>query len=117
MSATQLETVSSRVPSLIGGLYFEQNKIRDREELYSRVLHAKEEAWSPKHNPTLLIVNNLAMVYKPQSKIQVAEEIYLPVLRGDEKALGPKHKWTLHTVESLSALYFDQVKMQEAEEM
>ncbi|KAK4893534.1 hypothetical protein LTR49_028486, partial [Elasticomyces elasticus] len=93
------------------------DKIQDGEELYSRSLHAKEEAWSLKHNSALSIVKNLAVVYKPQNKIQVAEEIYLRVLRGDERAWDPKYKWTLHTVESLSALYFDQVKMQEAEEM
>ncbi|KAK3613559.1 hypothetical protein LTR22_028108, partial [Elasticomyces elasticus] len=91
----------------LSGLIFDQDKIQDGEELYSRSLHAKEEAWSLKHNSALSIVKNLAVVYKPQNKIQVAEEIYLRVLRGDERAWGPKHKWTLHTVESLSALYFD----------
>ncbi|KAK3615765.1 hypothetical protein LTR56_026390 [Elasticomyces elasticus] len=101
----------------ISGLFFDQNKIQGGQELYWRALHAKEEAWSLKHNSALSIVKNLAIVYKPQNKIQVAEEKYLRVIRGDERARGPKHKWTLHTVESLSALCFDQVMMQEAEEM
>ncbi|KAK4902489.1 hypothetical protein LTR49_027002, partial [Elasticomyces elasticus] len=115
----RLDSTRSQVECLywISGLFFDQNKIQDGQELYWRALHAKEEAWSLKHNSALSIVNNLAIVYKPQNKIQVAEEIYLRVFRGDERAWGLKHKWALHIVESLSALYFDQVKMQEAEEM
>ncbi|KAK3624862.1 hypothetical protein LTR56_020759 [Elasticomyces elasticus] len=72
----------------IGGLFFDQNKIQEAEELYSRALRAKEEAWGPKDTSTISIVNNLAILYEEQGKTQAAEEMYLRAIRGHERALG-----------------------------
>jgi tetratricopeptide (TPR) repeat protein len=85
--------------------------------MYERALAGKEKALGAEHTDTLMIVNNLGMLYFDQSKLAEAEHMYKRALAGKEKALGAEHTSTLHTVNNLANLYSDQGKLAEAGQM
>ncbi|KAJ5663246.1 hypothetical protein N7507_003977 [Penicillium longicatenatum] len=101
----------------IGGLYADQDKLKEAEKMFLRALAGCEKALGPDHTSTLDTVHNLGNLYSDQDKLEEAEEMYQRALAGYEKALGPDHTSTLDTVHSLGLLYSDQDKLEEAEEM
>ncbi|KAJ5389767.1 uncharacterized protein N7496_000835 [Penicillium cataractarum] len=101
----------------LGGLYSDQGKLQEAEEMYHRALAGKEKALGPDHSSTLSTVNSLGNLYSNQGKLREAEEMYQRALEGWEKALVPDNTSTLNTVNNLGSLYSDQGKLQEAEEM
>jgi hypothetical protein len=61
----------------IAGFMQDWKSSQQVEGLYVQVLKGYEEAWGPKHMPTLNTVNNLAVLYCDQGKINKAEEMLL----------------------------------------
>jgi tetratricopeptide (TPR) repeat protein len=82
-----------------------------------RALQGYEKALGPEHTSTLMMVNNLGLLYAVQGKLGKAKKMYECALQGFEKALGPEHTSTLDIVNKLGSLYKDQGKLGEAEKM
>ncbi|KAJ5973928.1 hypothetical protein N7481_011138 [Penicillium waksmanii] len=101
----------------LGGLYYDQGRLQEAEEMYQRALAGYEKFFSPDHTSTLDTANNIGILYYHQGKLKEAEQMYRRALVGYDKALGPYHTSTLNTVHNLGNLYSDQGKLQEAEEM
>ncbi|KAJ5151485.1 uncharacterized protein N7482_010737 [Penicillium canariense] len=96
-----------------GGLYSNQGKLKEGEEVYQQALIGYEKALGPNHTSTLVTVNNLGILYSDQGKLKEAEEMYQRALAGYENDPMP----TLSTVNNLGNLYSNQGKLKEAEEM
>ncbi len=83
----------------LGGLYIDQGRLSEAEDMYQRALRGKEKARGSEHISTLDIVNNLGSLYKSQGRLSQAEDMYQRVLgRRGRKALGLEHTSTLPTL-------------------
>jgi tetratricopeptide (TPR) repeat protein len=60
----------------LGGLYRNQGKLKEAEEMYRRALAGYEKALGTDHTPTLNAVNNLGSLYANQGKLKEAEEMF-----------------------------------------
>ena len=124
--------------SLRASILKSQGNYKEAEEIYRRILKAKEKALGLKHKhirfnrfaKTLLIgkekmlevdhpdtltnLNNLAGVLKSQGQYQIAEEMYRRALKGKEKALGVDHPHTLTSLNNLAYTCYDQGRHDEA---
>ena len=85
--------------------------------MYTRVLAEFEKALGLEHASTLLVVNNVGLLYYDQGKFDKAEQMYVRALSGQKKALGQDHLSTLTTIHNLGSLYRIQLKQDEAEQM
>ena len=56
--------------------------------MYNQALQGLEEALGLKHTSTLLMVNNLGLLYKNQGRLAEAKAMYSRVLQGYKKVLG-----------------------------
>jgi tetratricopeptide (TPR) repeat protein len=101
----------------LAGMFADQDRYVESEEIYERALAEYEEAHGPDHMSTLSIANDLGRVYRDQDRLAEAEAMYRRALAGTEKALGPEHTSTLDIVHNLGLLYADQGKLAEAEAM
>jgi Tfp pilus assembly protein PilF len=95
----------------LGGLYADQGKLVEAQQMYQRALQGFEKAWGPEHTSTLDTVNNLGLLYYSQGKLAEAEQMYQRALQGFE---NPEHTSTLTTVHNLGLLYANQGKLVEA---
>jgi tetratricopeptide (TPR) repeat protein len=57
----------------LGGLYRNQGKLAEAEQMYVRALAEYEKALGPNHISTLNTVNNLGVLYRDQGKLTEAE--------------------------------------------
>jgi tetratricopeptide (TPR) repeat protein len=101
----------------LAGMFADQDRYKEAEELYERALAGREKALGPEHKSTLDTVNNLGVLYRDQGRLAKAEAMYERALAGREKVLGPEHRSTLGTVNNLGSLYADQGRLAEAEAM
>jgi tetratricopeptide (TPR) repeat protein len=101
----------------LAGMFADQDRYMEAEEMYERALAGKEKARGPEHTSTVSTVNNLGILYRTQGRLAEAEAMYERALAGKEKALGSEHTSTLDTVNNLGILYADQGRLAEAEAM
>ncbi|KAI4853705.1 purine and uridine phosphorylase [Aureobasidium sp. EXF-8845] len=101
----------------LAGMFADQDRYKEAEELYERSLAGKEKALGPEHTFSLDTVHNLGNLYLDQGRHAEAEAMYKRALAGKEKALGPEHTSTLRTVNNLGILYKAQGKLAEAGQM
>ena len=77
--------------------------------MYQRALQGKKKAWGLDHTSTLVIVNNLANLYKTQGKLVEAKQMFQRALRGYETAIGTDNITTfipaLNTLWGLGSLF------------
>ncbi|GIJ90071.1 hypothetical protein Asppvi_009020 [Aspergillus pseudoviridinutans] len=66
------------------GLYDEQGKLKEAEEMCQRAMSGKQNAVGPGHTSTLDTVNNLGSLYADPGKLKEAEEMYQRALAGGE---------------------------------
>jgi CHAT domain-containing protein/tetratricopeptide (TPR) repeat protein len=76
-----------------------------------------EQQFGPEHLDTLILVNNLALLYQKQGRYGEAEPLFLRALEARERILGPEHPNTLALVTDLASLYQDQGRYAEAERL
>jgi tetratricopeptide (TPR) repeat protein len=101
----------------LGGLYVDQRKFSEAEELCTRALRGMENTLGPSNELTLGLIGDLGTLYDGQGKLLEAGKMYERALRGKEEVLGPTHTSTLATVNNLASLYREQGKLVEAEKM
>jgi tetratricopeptide (TPR) repeat protein len=101
----------------LAGMFADQDRYKEAEELYERALAGSEKALGPEHTSTLDTVSNLGNLYAKQDRLAEAEAMYERALAGQEKALGPEHRSTFGTVSNLGILYAKQGRLAEAEKM
>ncbi|KEQ57671.1 uncharacterized protein M437DRAFT_79551 [Aureobasidium melanogenum CBS 110374] len=102
---------------ILAGMFADQIRYTEAEEIYRRALAMKEKIYGSKHTSTLGTVHELGSVYREQGRLAEAEEMCERALAGKEKALGSEHASTLNTVNNLGSVYRDQGRLAEAEEM
>ena len=69
----------------------------EAETLYNRVRTFSLEHYGPKHDITLTVMHNLAVVFDAQGRYQEAKELYEEILADRKKELGDDHPNTLAT--------------------
>jgi hypothetical protein len=57
----------------LGNLCFDQRELAEVEEMYVRILEAKEKVLGAKHTSILNIVNNLGILHADQDKLAEAD--------------------------------------------
>jgi hypothetical protein len=72
--------------------------------MYLRALQGNEKALGAEHTLTLIMVNNLGVLYENQGKMAEAEAMFLRALRGYENAVGADHPRTRVIARNLNAL-------------
>jgi tetratricopeptide (TPR) repeat protein len=119
----------STTPTLsnLARLYQAQGRYSEAEPLYKRALAANERLPADPnaflsvnepgrdHAATLVVVNNLAELYRAQGRDAEAEPLLKRALAGRERALGPEHPDTLRSRNNLAAMYQMQGRHKEAD--
>ena len=69
----------------IGGLFNDQGKLAEAEQMYQQALAGYEKALGLDHTSTLQTVNNLGLLYHDQGKLAEAEQMFQRALASKEK--------------------------------
>ncbi|KAL4805217.1 hypothetical protein BDV18DRAFT_26095 [Aspergillus unguis] len=107
-----LNSVSER-----GSLHYDQDRLKEKEEMYHQAPAGEEKVLGPEHPDTLTRISNLGLVLADQGKYEEAEAMLQQALQRCEKALGPEHPVTLIRISNLGLVLADQGKYEEAEAM
>jgi tetratricopeptide (TPR) repeat protein len=83
--------------------------------LYQRALRILEQQLEPEHPLTVLVLNNVANLYRDQRKYSEAELLYQRSLRIREQHLGAEHPDTGASLIGLATVYRDQEIYEKAE--
>ena len=75
------------------------------EELYNDVLFKKEKTLGPNHPDTLLIVNNLGLLYYNKGDYEKAEPLFVKALDGFKKTLDLNDENIRVTTNNLALAY------------
>ncbi len=101
----------------LGKSWHTQNRLKEAEELYLRVLEINKKTLRQEHRSALTIMNNLALVYQDQCRWNEAETLHTQVLETRKRALGQEHLQTLATMDDLASATRAQGRLKEAEEL
>src|SRR2546421_6564521 len=97
-------TSTLRAVNNLGGLYGNQGKLGEAEEMYLRALAGYERASQSETIPALGTIYNMALLYCDQSKVEEAKAMLQRALAGGKKVLGPHHSYTRNVVNRLKEL-------------
>jgi tetratricopeptide (TPR) repeat protein len=75
----------------LAGVYKDQGRYAEAEQLLKRALAIDEKAVGPEHLSVAIGLNNLSALYDDQGRYAAAEPLYRRALAISEKALGPDH--------------------------
>lgn len=81
------------------------------------LLARAERELGPDHPETLLVVNNLAVLYDALGRYTEAEPLYQRAISANERRFGPEHPDTLLAFHNLGALYDSMGRYAEAEQL
>ncbi len=101
----------------LAGLYQDQGKYEEAEELYAQALEAKERILGLEDLDTVATQHQLAGLYRDRGKYEKAEELSRVALEAKERMLGLEDLDTVATQHQLAGLYRDQGKYEEAEKL
>jgi Tfp pilus assembly protein PilF len=73
--------------------------------MFEQALQGYKTALSAEHTSTLLVVNNLGLLYQDQGKLALAKQMLKQALQGYEIALSAEHTSTLLAINNLGLLY------------
>lgn len=100
----------------LGLTTFRQNKFKEAEDVYRRLLpQCQEKLLGLDHNDTLITLGQVAMTNFMEEKLEEAEGLYRRLLESRENFLGPDHHDTLATLGTFALTIFKQEKFEEAE--
>ncbi|KAI0551242.1 hypothetical protein F4679DRAFT_146121 [Xylaria curta] len=97
-----------------GRAFFDQEKLKDAEELCHRALNGKK---NPKYTAILDTLLGLGSVLCAQGKLMEAEELYYRTLQGRARCDAPGRQSTLDVVYKLGDTLHTQDKLKDCEEL
>ena len=98
----------------IGAFLYQQEKLKEAEEMYLRALTACEKEWGLEHYITGT-VNFLGVLYEDQNKLKEAEAMHKQALEYCMRMVGSDHEAKFFIYSRLGNLYRRQGKMKEAD--
>jgi len=100
--------------SYLAGIYTQQMKVVQAEELYNHVLNIRKKMLGPDHLDVAETLLGLAKLYKHQGNYDQAEPLYEQALDIQKKALRLEHDTVVETLVDLAELYKHQKKYDHA---
>jgi len=115
---TRYQRVSDEAAHLLNqtGFYLHKSaQYAEAEPLYRRAAAICEQCLGPEHPDTVLILSNLAELYRAQSRYEEAEPLYQRALAICKTVLGLEHLNTATVLSNLALLYRAQGRYADAE--
>lgn len=101
----------------IGRLFMEQEQYDLSEEYYKIAMQGSEKICGPNSPSTMILLGNIAVVFKKKGDMREAETMFQRCLQRKEAVLGVAHESTLGTVLNIAAFLRENKRYKEAIQM
>ena len=98
----------------IGRLYMEQEQYEQAEEYYKVAMQGSEKICGPNSPSTMILLGNIAVVFKKKGDMKEAETMFQRCLQRKEAVLGVDHESTLGTVLNIAAFLRENKRYKES---